>query len=194
MPNEKYHGEEVDAGDIIATIILHNQYNIKNDGYRKKLDNEIYYAVRHISYKKERGIKLNNNEEKFLQDTKQLEILDAKHGNAFSKLYEQLCTSENKEERDKIAKKLNDTIIKQHLEVIELLEKLNNDIIKYNLLKDEGERDVMKRLRSETTERKRKRQPQPKKAKPTFRSGNSQGKDMIKNMNRMTGTTLKRFR
>jgi len=34
----------------------------------------------------------------------------------------------------------------------------------------------------------------PKKAKPTFRSGNSQGKDMIKNMNRMTGTTLRRFR
>ena len=33
----------------------------------------------------------------------------------------------------------------------------------------------------------------PKKAKSTFRSGDSQGKDMIRNMNRMTGTTLKRF-
>ena len=40
------------------------------------------------------------------------------------------------------------------------------------------------------TERKRSR---PKKAKSTFRSGDSQGKDMIRNMNRMTGTTLKRF-
>ena len=37
------------------------------------------------------------------------------------------------------------------------------------------------------------RKSKPKKAKSTFRSGNSQGKDMIRNMNRMTGTTLKRF-
>ena len=32
-----------------------------------------------------------------------------------------------------------------------------------------------------------------KKAKSTFRSGDSQGKDMIRNMNRMTETTVKRF-
>ena len=43
------------------------------------------------------------------------------------------------------------------------------------------------------TERKRKRQPQPKKAKSTFRSGNSQGRGVIRNMNKITGTALKRF-
>ena len=45
--------------------------------------------------------------------------------------------------------------------------------------------------KAKPTERKRK--PQLKRAKSTFRSGDSQGKDMIRNMNRMTGTTLKRF-
>ena len=54
---------------------------------------------------------------------------------------------------------------------------------------------LMKKLNigqnGKSIERKRSR---PKRAKPTFRSGDSQGKDMIRNMNRMTGATLKRFR
>ena len=40
----------------------------------------------------------------------------------------------------------------------------------------------------------RKSKPKPKKAKPTFRSGNSQGRGVIKNMNRITETAMKRFK
>jgi len=52
-----------------------------------------------------------------------------------------------------------------------------------NLTKSEGK----------TTERKRKLS-QPRKAKSTFRTGESQGRGMIRNMNKITGIAVKRFK
>jgi len=75
--------------------------------------------------------------------------------------------------------------------------KLHGEDLKRRLYNDE---DSIKKREERAAKpafpsfRKSKAKPKSKKAKPAFRTGSSQGKDMIKNMNRITRTAINRAR
>ena len=70
--------------------------------------------------------------------------------------------------------------------------------IPVNKLKEFRELDYMdvynSMKKNGTTSYRRRKSSKPKKAKSTFRTGESQGRGMIRNMNKITGTAVKRFK
>ena len=98
----------------------------------------------------------------------------------------------NHEDYDKMVNQSYETngkITTLRWDLIDLNERICNDAKKHGIIDDSDLKmdDIARYRKSKSTSK-------PKKAKPTFRTGESQGRGMIRNMNKITGIAVKRFK